>query len=74
MPKVDYIVIVSVDLEDPSQDMIKVAGREIIADLSAGTLGHNPNVVDIDVSSVNATVAVNVDCMPDEEISGLTAQ
>ena len=71
MPTVDFTIKVSVDLDDTNHDLIKVAGREIIADLSAGTLGHNTNVVDIEVSKVDAVVAVKVDCMPDDELSDL---
>lgn len=75
MPKVNFNVQVSLDMEDINKESVKVAGREIIADLNVGSLGHNANVNDIEVTEIEGTIpATPVNCMPDKEISELVAQ
>lgn len=70
MAKVEYSVKVYIDVEEATPELLKVAGREVIAGINT-SLDHNQNVTDITVTDVNATVALSVDCMPDEEIGEL---
>lgn len=73
MPRVDLIVKVSVELEDIEPELLNVVGREIIADLSAGTLGHNQNVVELEIVDIDSTVTIKKEqnLMPDKELSEL---
>jgi len=70
MAKVTYNVKVEVEVSDAGAELLKVAGRELIAGLNA-SLDHNQNVEDIKVSFVEANVSLNVNCMPEEEINEL---
>jgi len=70
MAKVTYNVEVEVEVTDANAELLKVAGRELIAGISS-SLDQNQNVDDIVVSAIEANVSLNVDCMPDEEINEL---
>jgi len=73
MARVNYQVTVEVEVSDANAELLKVAGRELISGINV-SLDQNQNVDDIKVSSIQASVSLNVDCMPDKEIDELAAQ
>ena len=72
MAKVTYSVNVVVEVDDTNPELIKVAGREIISGINS-SLDQNQNVEDIIVTGINASISLNVDCMPDEELNAIGA-
>ena len=70
MAKATFTISVEVEIEDAQADLIKVAGREIISGINT-SLDQNQNVEDIVVTGITANVSLDVDCMPDEELSEL---
>lgn len=66
MAKVTYSVKVSVELSETTEELKKVAAREVIAGINT-SLDHNENVEDIEVTAISAEeIIINkIDCMPD---------
>ena len=72
MPKVIYNVEIEVDVTEAGEELLKVAGREVVSGINT-SLDHNQNVDDIKVTAVEASVSLNINCLPDEEIAELAA-
>lgn len=68
MAKVTYKIEVEVEVSDSNTELLKVAGREIIAGV-AGSVDHNQNVEDIAVTAIDAVEVITstTNCMPDIE-------
>ena len=75
MPRIEVLTKTYLEIESADDDALEVIGREMIADLSGGTLGHNQNVLEIEIVGLDSTETIirKKSLMP-IEISGVVPE